>query len=78
MFVWSEETRTFWVNPLSSDSAAEFRLVGLALGLAIYSGVILDVHFAPVVYKKLLGRPAVAFGVRHVFILMQQDILGPI
>lgn len=26
-------------------------------GLAIYNGVILDVHFPLVVYKKLLGRP---------------------
>jgi ubiquitin-protein ligase E3 A len=35
----------------------EIRLVGLLLGLAIYNGVILDIHFPPVLYKKLMGKP---------------------
>ncbi|KXZ42807.1 hypothetical protein GPECTOR_117g372 [Gonium pectorale] len=41
------------------DPAAlsEFRLVGTVLGLALYNGVILDVHFPQAVYKKLLGEP---------------------
>ena len=34
----------------------EFQLVGIILGLAIYNGAILDVHFPLVVYKKLLGQ----------------------
>lgn len=45
MFVYNEETRTFWFNPASLDSGIEFQLVGIVLGLAIYNGVILDVHF---------------------------------
>jgi len=55
MFTYSEETRTFWFNPSSLESGVEFQLVGVVLGLAIYNGIILDVHFPQVVYKKLLG-----------------------
>ncbi|GIL61241.1 hypothetical protein Vafri_15644, partial [Volvox africanus] len=60
MFTYSEESRTFWFNTsacLEDGAAGEFRLVGLVLGLAIYNGVILDVHFPQAVYKKLLGEP---------------------
>lgn len=32
-----------------------YELVGILLGLAIYNGIILDVHFPLLVYKKLLG-----------------------
>ena len=32
-----------------------FELLGILLGLAIYNGIILDVHFPLLVYKKLLG-----------------------
>lgn len=56
MFTYNEETRTFWFNPVSLDTQDEFELVGVILGLAIYNGVILDVHFPLVVYKKLLGQ----------------------
>ena len=38
------------------EAELEFQLVGVVLGLAIYNGVILDVHFPPVVYKKLMGH----------------------
>ncbi|GIL61242.1 hypothetical protein Vafri_15644 [Volvox africanus] len=51
MFTYSEESRTFWFNTsacLEDGAAGEFRLVGLVLGLAIYNGVILDVHFPQV------------------------------
>ena len=34
----------------------EFQLVGIILGAAIYNGVILPVHFPPVLYMKLLGQ----------------------
>ena len=55
MFKYNEQTRTFWFNHLSLELESEYRLVGSVLGLAIYNGVILDLHFPPVVYKKLLG-----------------------
>ena len=55
MFVYDEESRTFWLNPQSLEALAEFELVGNVLGLAIYNGIILDVHFAVVLYKKLMA-----------------------
>lgn len=54
MFTYQEETRTFWFNRLSPADHAEFQLVGVVLGLAIYNSVILDVHLPLLVYKKLL------------------------
>lgn len=65
MFVMDKDTRSYWFSPLSqvrvllclcagrvSDVTKEFRefeLIGTILGLAIYNGVILDVHFPHVV-----------------------------
>lgn len=54
MFIYNEDTRNFWFNPNSMESDHEFWLVGAILGLAIYNGVILDVHFPAVVYKKIM------------------------
>jgi hypothetical protein len=58
MFVMDKDTRSYWFSPLSQEFR-EFELIGTILGLAIYNGVILDVHFPHVVYKKLMGRRAV-------------------
>lgn len=55
MFKYLEQTRTFWFSHLSLSLESEYRLVGSVLGLAIYNGVILDLHFPPILYKKLLG-----------------------
>ncbi|KAL7640296.1 UNVERIFIED_CONTAM: hypothetical protein RMT77_009710 [Armadillidium vulgare] len=57
MFCLNSETKTFWFNPTSFENDAQFTLVGVVLGLAIYNNVILDLHFPPVVYKKLCGKP---------------------
>lgn len=54
MFTLDEKTRLFWFN-VNSDALADFRLVGMLLGLSVYNGVILDLRFPPVVYKKLKG-----------------------
>ncbi|KAK9831792.1 hypothetical protein WJX74_009408 [Apatococcus lobatus] len=56
MFVHKPQTRTFWFNMLAEGMESEFELVGIVIGLAIYNGVILDVHFPLVVYKKLLHQ----------------------
>ena len=45
-----------WFNPTSFESDAQFTLIGIVLGLAIYNNVILDVRFPMVVYRKLLGK----------------------
>ncbi|KAJ1525999.1 hypothetical protein ONE63_009178 [Megalurothrips usitatus] len=56
MFTLNQETQTVWFNPTSFESDAQFSLIGVVLGLAIYNNVILDVHFPMVVYKKLMGK----------------------
>lgn len=55
MFSYIEESRCVWLNSSSLESEKEFELVGILLGLAIYNGIILDVHFPLVIYKKLQG-----------------------
>ena len=56
MFLHDSETNTVWFSQVQGNDR-EYFLVGLVLGLAIYNGVILDVHFPLVVYKKLVGQP---------------------
>ncbi|XP_035724686.1 ubiquitin-protein ligase E3A-like isoform X1 [Vespa mandarinia] len=56
MFTTQEDTQLTWFNPTSFESDAQFTLIGVVLGLAIYNNVILDVRFPMVVYRKLLGR----------------------
>jgi len=55
MFIQDEVNRLQWFNSASRDFP-EFELIGILLGLAIYNGVILDLHLPVVVYKKLLGH----------------------
>ncbi|XP_046395665.1 ubiquitin-protein ligase E3A isoform X1 [Ischnura elegans] len=56
MFTFQQETGTVWFNPTSFESDAQFTLIGIVLGLAIYNNIILDVHFPMVVYRKLMGK----------------------
>jgi len=55
MFTYNESHLHTWFNPNSFESDSQFRLIGAILGMAIYNGVILDVKFPMVVYRKLLG-----------------------
>jgi len=57
MFEFNEQTRLCWFNPNSFETENQFTLIGLLFGIAIYNSVILDVHFPPVIYRKLLGKP---------------------
>ncbi len=50
-----QETGNFFLNSGGLESSGQLQLVGAIIGLAIYNGVILDVHFPRVLYKKLLG-----------------------
>ena len=56
MFVFNEETRTYWFSNASMEAGTEFRLVGQLMGLAIFNSVILDAHFPHCLYLKLLGK----------------------
>jgi len=57
MFEYDADTRVFWFNRSSLESHREFQLIGVLIGVAIYNGVILDVRFPHVVYKKLMRQP---------------------
>lgn len=56
MFVHDDDLRQFWFNRSSLENEREFELIGILLGVAIYNGVILDLRFPHVVYKKLMGQ----------------------
>jgi hypothetical protein len=53
MFTYNSESRNFWFNMNSFETEAEYRLIGIILGLGIYNLTNLDVHFPQIVYKKL-------------------------
>lgn len=56
MFKTNEESRLCWFaqNPLDDQlSLDEYNMVGRLIGLAIYNGIILDIHFPLALYKKL-------------------------
>lgn len=56
MFVTNEESRLCWFaqSPLDDELALdEYNMVGRLIGLAIYNGIILDIHFPLVLYRKL-------------------------
>eukprot|EP01042_Synura_sphagnicola_P001906 gene1906-2249_t len=54
MFVLVNDERFLWFNKDCTWSPEEYRLVGVLIGLAVYNGVILDVHLPRALYKKLL------------------------
>ncbi|XP_028260101.1 ubiquitin-protein ligase E3A [Parambassis ranga] len=56
MFTYDDDTKLFWFNSSSLETEAQYTLIGLVLGLAIYNNCILDVHFPMVVYRKLMGK----------------------
>jgi hypothetical protein len=53
MFSEEADTRYLWFAMDSLEANIQFELVGSLIGIAIYNGVILDVHFPMVVYRKL-------------------------
>jgi len=56
--MWSTKfEETTWFNSDCSWNDEGFFLCGVLVGLAVYNGVLLDVHFPQAVYRKLLGLP---------------------
>ena len=68
MFVKEETTNLYYFNAgslevcylcclvlriMEAQAPEEYRLLGIMLGLALYNNIILDLHFPPVVYKKV-------------------------
>ena len=56
MFIHCSESHTYWFNPSSYETCAQFTLIGIVLGLAMYNSVILDLHLPSVIYRKLGGK----------------------
>ena len=46
-----------WFNPDCTWDDEGFEMVGVLVGLALYNGVLIDVHFPSAVYRKLLNLP---------------------
>jgi ubiquitin-protein ligase E3 A len=57
MFLSVENDRYLWLNKENSWCQDEYQLVGSLLGLALYNGILLDIHLPSVLYKKLLQQP---------------------
>ena len=74
MFVFNEETRTYWFSNASMEAGTEFRLVGQLMGLAIFNSVILDAHFPHCLYLKLLGKKP-SFAVSPCFVCGSMPLL---
>lgn len=54
----SDGGRSLWINKGNDWSPPqEWEFIGKLLGLAVYNGVLLDLHLPAVLYKKLLGQP---------------------
>ncbi|ORZ38691.1 hypothetical protein BCR44DRAFT_120014 [Catenaria anguillulae PL171] len=56
MFTYDDSTRYSWISQTSLESSRHFELIGIVLGLAVYNGVIVDVRFPKLFYKRLLGE----------------------
>ena len=81
MFLWSDETRTFWFNAhcQAHDSVdemkGEYQLLGTVIGMALLNNVLLpNVVFPPVVYAKLLGLPLSFIDLQTSFPLLHQSL----
>lgn len=64
MFEPHEDTRVYWFRRSTFDTPAEFNLLGLIVGLALYNNVILDLHFPQVLYRKLLKEKVTLFDLK--------------
>ncbi|XP_048362411.1 probable E3 ubiquitin-protein ligase HERC4 isoform X1 [Sphaerodactylus townsendi] len=56
MFRYYEESRLIWFSDKTFEDSDLFHLIGVVCGLAIYNFTIVDLHFPPALYKKLLNK----------------------
>lgn len=54
LFSYDEDSQYCYFNPNAFETSAEFFLVGVVVGLAIYNSTILDVALPPFAFRKLL------------------------
>ena len=56
MFIPKNNGRFYWFNGYSYEMPVRFEFVGMLLGLALYNGVHLNIHFPEIAFKKLLNK----------------------
>ncbi|TNM87607.1 hypothetical protein fugu_005828 [Takifugu bimaculatus] len=76
MFTYDDETQVFWFNSSSLENEAQYTLIGLVLGLAIYNNCILDLHFPMIVYKKLMGKKGTYMDLSDSHPVLSQSLKG--
>uniref|UniRef100_A0A8C5GCW2 Ubiquitin-protein ligase E3A n=1 Tax=Gouania willdenowi TaxID=441366 RepID=A0A8C5GCW2_GOUWI len=76
MFTYDDESKLFWFNSSSLENEAQYSLIGIVLGLAIYNNCILDVHFPMVVYRKLLGKKGTYLDLSDSHPVLYQSLKG--
>ena len=56
LFTYYNKSHLFWfnININSEEEKIKYELIGIILGLSIYNGIILDIKFPLIIYKKLL------------------------
>ena len=62
LFIEMEDSKMWWFNPAVSvlgdvSFDEDFELVGILFGLAVFHGILLDIHFPMLLYRKLLNVP---------------------
>nr|XP_022337082.1 probable E3 ubiquitin-protein ligase HECTD2 [Crassostrea virginica] len=61
MFTYDKKAGVHWFSSAQCESYQEFNLVGVLMGLAVYNSIILDIHFPPCCFKKLLSPAVVPY-----------------
>ncbi|XP_048746194.2 probable E3 ubiquitin-protein ligase HECTD2 isoform X2 [Ostrea edulis] len=61
MFTHDKRASVHWFSSAQCESYQEFNLVGVLMGLAVYNSIILDIHFPPCCFKKLLSPAVVPY-----------------
>eukprot|EP00750_Incisomonas_marina_P008307 INCI15427.1.p1 GENE.INCI15427.1~~INCI15427.1.p1 ORF type:complete len:763 (-),score=141.67 INCI15427.1:1081-3369(-) len=57
MFNYFQDDRVYWFNANTFEMPVKFELIGNLMGIALFNGVILNLHFPGALYKKLLDYP---------------------
>uniref|UniRef100_A0A1A8JAE4 Ubiquitin-protein ligase E3A n=1 Tax=Nothobranchius kuhntae TaxID=321403 RepID=A0A1A8JAE4_NOTKU len=76
MFTYADDAHLFWFNSSSLENEAQYTLIGIVLGLAIYNNCILDVHFPMVVYRKLMGKRGTFLDLSDSHPVLHQSLKG--
>ncbi|KAL7413343.1 hypothetical protein BDY24DRAFT_389757 [Mrakia frigida] len=57
MWLTDEDSGLCWFNPASLESAEQYTLIGVVVGLAVYHASVLDIPLPGAAFKRLLNKP---------------------